>query len=69
MKEAYRKQFVVIDNTTGIPIGNQPLYTLQQAIDRVGREEQEAIRLFGIDRKEARTYFGIMNTNTGEQVL
>lgn len=65
-----KKKYVVVDNATGIPLGSQPYYTLQQAVDRLGREEKQAMTLFPeAEKNEIRKLFGILDTESGEYVL
>lgn len=69
-REAYKKQWLVYDSQSGMPISNQPMYTLNGAVARYNREVAEAMRLFSeTSKKEIERWFEIRNFKTGEKVL
>lgn len=68
--EAYKKIWCVCDNDTGIPLGQQPYYTLNQAVARYNRECLETARLFPkLGKRDIERMYNITNMKTGEIVL
>ena len=68
--EAYKKIWCVCDSETGIPLGQQPYYTLNQAVARYNRECWELARLFPTESKRnIEKMLIIKNMKTNEVVL
>lgn len=56
-------------NSDGIPFGEQDFSTITEAMARYNREVNEAVKLFGIDKKQAERMFTIMDMKTGKTIL
>ena len=68
MNRAYKKEWCVICADTGIPIKEQCMSTLAEALRRYDREVAEVKRLFGC-KIDAEKSFIVQNIVTGEVAI